>query len=140
MDGPASLIWLTLVVDHRTNLAALLADDKDITDPQRTAPNQNGRHRAASLVQLRLDHTALCGAIGVGLEFQQLGLEQDLLDQRIEAGLLERGYLHILHLAAHFLDHTSCSSRRSRTRWGFAVSGLSTLLIATIIGTPAALV
>ena len=60
---------------------------------------------AAAAVELGLDHGALGGAIGISLKFEQFGLELDLLDQRIEPGLLERGHFDILDVAAHRLDH-----------------------------------
>ena len=96
---------LALVIDQRTHLAAFRADDERVADLERTATHQHGGDSATALVELRLDHIAFGGAIGVGGQFHQLGLEQDLLDQLVQPGLLERGYLHVLHVAAHILDH-----------------------------------
>jgi hypothetical protein len=48
---------------------------------QRAALDQHGRHGPRPLSSLASITRAFGGAIGIGLEFQQLGLEQDLLDQ-----------------------------------------------------------
>jgi hypothetical protein len=106
---------------------------------ERAAGDEHGRDRAAALVELGLDHRGLGVAVGVGLELEQLGLEVDRLEQLVEIGLLERETSTSCTSPPIFSTMTSCSSRRSRTFCGLA-SGLSILLIATIIGTPAALV
>ena len=66
--------------------------------------DEHGRERAAALVELGLDHRAFGGAVGIGLQLEQFGLEQDLLDQLVEAGLLERRDFDVLDVAAHRLD------------------------------------
>ena len=76
---------LALVVDQRTDLAALGADDEDVADLERAAIDEDRRDRAAALVELGLDHGAFGRAIGVGAQFEQFGLELDLLDQRRRA-------------------------------------------------------
>jgi hypothetical protein len=48
---------------------------------QRALLHQNGRDRAAAHVELRLDHRAFGGAVGVGLELQDLGLKRDGFEQ-----------------------------------------------------------
>ena len=96
---------LALVVGHRADLAALAANHEDVADPQRAAVHEHGRDRAAALVELGLDHGALGGAIGIGLQFEQFGLQLDLLDQLVESGLLERRDFDVLDVARHFLDH-----------------------------------
>ena len=79
--------------------------DEDVADPQRAALDEHGRERAAALVEPGLDHRAFGGAVGIGLQLEQFGLERDRLEQFVEAGLLERGDLDVLHLAGHLLDH-----------------------------------
>ena len=44
------------------------------------------------------------GAVGIGLQLQDLGLERDRLEQLVEIGLLQRRDLDVLDLAAHVLD------------------------------------
>src|SRR3546814_9703460 len=68
------------------------------------AVDEHRRDRPATLVELGLDHDAFGVAVRVGLEFEQLGLELDLLDQVVEPGLLERRHLDILDVARHLLD------------------------------------
>lgn len=106
---------------------------------QRATVDQHGGDRTLALVELGLDHCRLGIAIGVGLEFKQFGLDQDLLDQFVQtlAGLGR--YLDVLHVTRHRLDDDLVLQQALAHLCGFA-SGLSDLLIATIIGTPAALV
>jgi hypothetical protein len=137
---PGFLDLLTLVVDHRANLAALLADDEDIADPQRAAPNQHGRHRAACPCRACASITRPSAArSGLALSSSSSAWSRIFSISVSRPGLLERGYFHILHLAAHVLDHDLML--KQTLAHALRVRGiLSTLLIATIIGTPAALV
>ena len=54
------------------DLAVRLADDDHVADSQRAGLDQRGRHRAAALVQLRLDDRADGRPLGVGLELLQV--------------------------------------------------------------------
>ena len=129
-----------LVVDHRADLARDRADDEDVADPQRAALDQHGRERAAALVELGLDHRAFGGAVGIGLQLEDLGLQLDRLEQLVEIGLLERRDLDVLDVAAHVLDDDLVLEQLLADLLRHWLPGLSILLIATIIGTPAALV
>src|SRR3546814_6954214 len=80
------------------------SSDLHVADPKRAAVDEHRRDRPATLVELGLDHDAFGVAVRVGLEFEQLGLELDLLDQVVEPGLLERRHLDILDVARHHLD------------------------------------
>src|SRR3546814_2524788 len=80
------------------------SDLKDVADLQRPATHEDRRDRAAALVELRLDHRAFGGAVGVGLQLHDLGLHRDRIEQFVEAGLLERRHFDILNVAAHFLN------------------------------------
>src|SRR3546814_11182931 len=82
----------------------ICAADEDIADPQRAAPDEDGRHGAAALVELRLDHRAFGIAVGVGLELHDLGLHRDRVEQLVEGLLLECGHFEIMDGAPHFLD------------------------------------
>src|SRR6056297_1290693 len=95
---------LALVVDQRAHPAPLLADDEDVAALQRAPLHQHRRHRAAARVQLRLDHGALGGAAGVGLQLQDLGLQRDGLEQLVQARARHGGDLDVLHVARHRLD------------------------------------
>ena len=95
---------LPAIVDQRAHPAPLAAGNKDVADLQRAALDQHGRNRAAAALELCLEHDALGGAVRVGLEVEQLGLQQDRLLELVEVGLLERRDLDVEHLAAELLD------------------------------------
>ena len=103
-DGPGFLHALALVVLHRANLAPLLADDEDVALAQGAVLHQNRRHRAAADIELRLDHRTLGGAVGVGLQFEDLGLQRDRFQKLVEPVTLDRRNLDVLHVARHLLD------------------------------------
>ena len=72
------------------------------------------------------------------MRFEHLGLQQDGVEELVEIGALGGRHLDLEGVAAHALDDDLMAARRSvRTRVGLA-SGLSILLIATMIGTSAA--
>ena len=93
-----------VVVDQRADLAAGRARDEHVADAERAALDQHGRERAAALVELGFDHRAFGGAVGIGLEFEHLGLQLDRLEQLVEVGLLGRRDFDVLDVAAHVLD------------------------------------
>ena len=93
-----------MVVDQRADLAARGAGDEHVADAQRAALDEHGRERAAALVELGFDHRAFGGAVGVGLEFEDFGLELDRFEQLVEVGLLGRRDFDVLDVAAHVLD------------------------------------
>ena len=105
-DRRAGFLHLAaVVVDQRADLArARCARDEHVADAQRAALDEHGRERAAALVELGLDHRAFGGAVGVGLQFEDFGLELDRLEQLVEVGLLGRRDFDVLDLAAHLLD------------------------------------
>ena len=79
--------------------------NEHIADAQRAALDENGGERAAALVELGFDHRAFGGAVGIGLELEDLGLELDRLQQLVEVGLLGRRDFDVLDVAAHVLDN-----------------------------------
>ena len=66
--------------------------------------DQHGRDRAAALVELGFDDDAFGGAVGIGLEVEHFGLQQDRLEQLVEVGALGRRNLDVEHFAAHRFD------------------------------------
>ena len=102
--GAGFLDRRAMVVDQRTDPAPFGTGDEDVADAQRSALNEHGGDRAAALVEPGFDHRALGRAIGVGPEIEQLGLEQDGLEQLVEIGALHGGHLDVEHVAAHGLD------------------------------------
>ena len=61
-----------LIVYHRAHTADGGTGNDDIAELKRTVLDKNGHDRAAALIKSRLDDGALCGAVGVGLEFLNL--------------------------------------------------------------------
>ena len=74
--GPASFTWRPLSSIIARTLPLDGAGDEHVADPERAALDQHGRERAAALVELGLDHRAFGGAVGVGLELEDFGLER----------------------------------------------------------------
>ena len=83
----------------------MVAGHDDVAALQGAALDQHGGDRAAAAVELGLDDHAVGGAVGVGLQVEHLGLQQDGLDQVVEAGLLGGGDLDRLGVAAQAFDH-----------------------------------
>ena len=100
--------------------------------------DQDGGDRAAALVELGLDDDAFGGAVGIGLEVEHFGLQQDRLEQLVEIGALGRRDLDVEHVAAHRFDEDLVLQQLGAHPLRIGL-GLSILLIATMIGTPAAL-
>ena len=77
-----------------------------ITQTKRTLTHEHGGHRTAGL-NTRLDHIALGIAIRIGLQLQQVSLEQDHFEQLVHALFGERGAIHENRLAAPVIRHES---------------------------------
>ena len=69
-----------------------MADHDVVTNPKRAVLHQHGGHRAASLLEVRVDHSASRQLGRVGLEILQVGDQQDHLEHLRDARLLLRGY------------------------------------------------
>ena len=78
---------IAMGVKQGADPAPLATGDENIADFQGAALNQNRRHRTAAWFQLGFDDDAFRLAIGVGLEVQQLRLQQDNLFQLVQVGL-----------------------------------------------------
>ena len=57
---------------------------------QRAALDEHGGDRTAALVELGLDDDTAGGGVGVGLELEDVGLEQDHLEQVVDVQALLR--------------------------------------------------
>ena len=93
------------MVGHGADAANGRSGDDDVAVVQRTVLNQHSRHRAATLIQLRLDDDTLGAAVGVGLELLDLGDEQNALEQIVQTltGQSRDGHAH--HVAAPLLGN-----------------------------------
>ena len=75
---------LSGLVEHRAHAAVLLAGQDHVAAVQRALLDQQGRDGAAALVQAGLHHHAARLGFGVGLQFHDLGLQQDALEQVVD--------------------------------------------------------
>src|SRR5215211_4481313 len=103
-DGGLDL--LAVLVEHGPDPPEGGAGGDRVPDVQGAPADQDGRHRAAALVQVGLDDRALGAPVGVGLEVQlHVGDQQDGLDQGVEVLLGLGRDVHELGLAAVLLGH-----------------------------------
>ena len=82
--GPRLLEAGAGVVLHRPHLAPLRPGDDRVADVQRAALDQDRGDRAAARVEVRLDHRAGGGRVGVRLQLLDLGDQEDVLEQLVE--------------------------------------------------------
>src|SRR4051795_4973104 len=82
---PGLLRHRALVVDERPDAAPLGAGDGDVAGAQRAALDEHGCDRPAAAIELRLDDGALGRAGAVRPEVEDLGLQLQALEQRVEA-------------------------------------------------------
>ena len=83
-DGPASWTVRPLVVQHLPDAADRGAGDDDVAGVQRPVLDQQGRDRAAALIQPCFDDGALGEPVGVGFQFLHLGDQQDVFQQVVD--------------------------------------------------------
>ena len=102
--GSGGLDRIAGVGDQRAHAAPFGAGHDEIADTQRAALHQHGRDRSAAAVELGLDHGAFGGALRIGLEVENFGLQADHLEQLVDVGLLGGGHFHVDHIAAHRFD------------------------------------
>ena len=96
---------LALVVDERFDLAAEVSADERLADLEGAHADDDGGGRAAAGLDLRFDDRAARRGGGAGLEFEHFRLEQDHLEQVIDAGALERRDRAHDDIAAPILRH-----------------------------------
>src|SRR4029077_7759788 len=124
--------------NKRADTAPFGAGHDDIAGMQGAALNENGCHWPSATVELGFDDSAFCRPVRIGLEIQNFRLQADHFEELVDIRFLDGGHFHVHHLAAQDSTWISCCRRSVRTRSGLA-SGLSILLMATMIGTFAAL-
>ena len=93
VDGPRLLDVLALVVDEGPHPAPRRAGHDRVADPEGAALDEHGGHRAAADVEVGLEHDAAGPALGVGDELLDVGDEQELLEQVVDAEALQGGDL-----------------------------------------------
>ncbi len=136
--GGRSLIhFLTPIVVEGPYLPKMDAADKRVPGLQGSPLNEHRSYRPPPFIQPGFHHPTSGRFFGIGFQFQNFGLQQDHFQEMVHplAGF-GRDFGH-----NRFSPHSSGASPYSAncllTRSGLAL-GLSTLLTATIIGTPAA--
>jgi hypothetical protein len=137
IDGAGLVDRLAVLVEHGADSAEARAGQHDIAALQRAALHQHGRDRAAALVELGFDDEALGHRLLRRLQLEHLGLQQHLLEQRVDAlaGLRETGTKG--ESPPKSSGTTLLGNQLGLQRSTFA-SGLSILFMATTIGTLAA--
>ena len=96
---------LATIVDQSPHAAPFGAGDDDVADVQRAALDQHGRDRATAAIELRFHDDAFRGAVGIGLEVEHLGLQDDRLEELVEVQALQRRNLDLERVAAHRFHH-----------------------------------
>ena len=73
------------LVEHRADTAVLLPGEQDVADLQLALADQHRRDGAAAALEARLEHHAGGRAAVGGLEVEQLGLQQQRIEQLVDA-------------------------------------------------------
>ena len=87
--GSGFLLAFPFLIDQRADTAIILAANDDIAHAQGSFANQDRGRRTARL-QAGFNDVAFGAAVRIGLQFQQVRLEQNHLDQFVHALLGER--------------------------------------------------
>ena len=123
-----------MVVDERADPAPRGAGDDRIADLERAALDEHGGDRATTDVEVGLEHDAGGPTLGVGPEVLDLGDEQEVLEQLVDAvACRARRSRTMMVSPPHASGTSSCSASCCMTRLGSAFSR-SILLMATTIG------
>ena len=89
---------LITLVEHRLDTSLMSSRQNDISHLQRTVLHQYGRYIATSLVQRRLDDRTNRTFFRIRFQIQQVGLQQDLLQQLLDTDTFLSGDLLTLVL------------------------------------------
>src|ERR1039457_3708706 len=96
-----------VVVEHRAHAAYGRAGEEDVADVKRALLHEHRRERALAGLAARLEHDAPGGPRRHGLQLEEIGLEQDHLEELVDSDFLLRGDLAGHDVAAEFLDEDS---------------------------------
>ena len=121
VDGPASLTcspWSSIIARTRPHAAPATIGSPTL---QRALVDEDGGDRAAADVEVGLEHDALGPAVGVGRELLELGDDEQLLEQVVDAEVLQGRHLDDDRVAAPRLGHEPCSASCCSTRCGIGV-------------------
>ena len=105
-------------VVHRADAAPVGTGDERVADLERAAHDQDRDDRATAGVELRLDHGARCGGVGIRAQLHDLGLRDDRVEQVVEPlpglgrDVDELGVAAPLHRLQPELRHLGAHARR----------------------------
>ena len=102
---PGALDLLALVVEHRPHPAPRRTGDDRVADLQLALVDEHRGHGAAAGVEVGLEHDALGPTVGVGGELLELGDDQQLVEQVVDAEVLGGRHLDDDRVAAPRLGH-----------------------------------
>src|SRR5579875_2367748 len=91
---------LSQMVEHRAHTTVHGTGDKRVALMQGAVLDQNRRYGAAPAIQLRFNNGTARQPLGIGLEIEKLGLQQDHLEQPIDAFTRARRHAHCNRVAA----------------------------------------
>ena len=98
-------LFITLVDERPDHGPRTGSRHDDIATLEGASLDQNGRHGAATAIELGFDHYAFRGSIRVGLEVHDLSLKQNGFDEVVEARLLKRRNFDGLSFTTQAFDH-----------------------------------
>ena len=75
---------LAAVVEHRADLAEDRAADKIVAHVQRAVAHQHGGHGTAAAIEIGFEHIADGRTVGIGLQIQHVGHQQNHFEQQIQ--------------------------------------------------------
>ena len=96
---------LALVVEHRPDATPCRPGDDRIADLELALVDEHGGHGAATDVEVGLEHDALGPTGGVGRQLLELGDDEDLIEQLVDAEAFDRRHLDDDRVAAPRLGH-----------------------------------
>ena len=91
---PGFLDLLAPVVDEGADAAPGRTGHERVADPQRAPLHQHGGHRAPTDVEVGLEHDADGSTVEVAPQVLELGDDQQVLEQVVDAEVLQRRDLH----------------------------------------------
>ena len=79
---------MTLRVEHGAHAAIGETGHEGVADAQGAARDEHRGHGATAAVELGLEDVAGCEGVGIGLQLEDVGLEENGLEQVVDADLL----------------------------------------------------
>ena len=87
---------LATFVEHGLDTAVIDSGQDHVSGPENAVLDEHRRQESAAFVKRGLYDGSLCDPLGVGLEFEQVGFQEDFLEQLVHIEALLGGYLFAL--------------------------------------------